>query len=102
MSKAELRMIHPSSASLSGDLLNNTVTDVVESGKHLLEKAGDCWTVNMSDVERVSSAGVALILEWLRHANSNNITLKIQNLPDHMKSIIDISDLQPVFEPLLQ
>jgi len=102
MSKAELRMTNSSSACLSGDLLNSTVTAVVEPGKHLLAKAGDCWTLDMSGVERVSSAGVALILEWLRAANSQNTSLKIQNLPDHMKPIIDISDLQPVFDPLLQ
>ena len=55
----------------------------------------------MSGVGRVSSVGVALILEWLRAANAQNIELKIKNLPQHMRPIIDISDLQPVIEPLL-
>ncbi|KZZ50413.1 MAG: STAS domain-containing protein [Saccharospirillaceae bacterium] len=101
MVNAELRMISASSASLSGDLLNSTTVGVIEPGKHLLSKAGSEWTVDMSGVGRVSSVGVALILEWLRAANAQNIELKIKNLPQHMRPIIDISDLQPVIEPLL-
>jgi phospholipid transport system transporter-binding protein len=101
MVNAELRMISASSASLSGDLLNSTAVGVIEPGKHLLSKAGSEWTVDMSGVGRVSSVGVALILEWLRAANAQNIELKIKNLPQHMRPIIDISDLQPVIEPLL-
>lgn len=101
MEKAQLRMTTNACATLSGDLLNNTVVDVIEPGKHLLSKAGARWTVDMSEVGRVSSVGVALILEWLRAANSQNIEFRICNLPDHMRPIIDISDLQPVIEPLL-
>lgn len=101
MAKAELRMTSSSAASLSGDLLNHTIVPVIEPGKQLLAKAGAEWTVDMSGVGRTSSVGVALILEWLRTANAQNTTLKIKNLPQHMLPIIDISDLQPVIEPLL-
>ena len=101
MVNAELRMTSSSCACLSGDLLNSTIIEVIEPGKHLLSKAGSEWTVDMSGVGRVSSVGVALILEWLRAANEQNTTLKIKNLPQHMLPIIDISDLQPVIEPLL-
>lgn len=98
---AELRMTSSNSACLSGDLLNSTVVAVSEPGKNLLQKAGHCWTLDMANVERVSSAGVALLLEWLRAANAANVEFKIVNLPQGMLPIIDISDLSPLFEPIL-
>lgn len=101
MAVAELRMSSSDCACLSGDLINDTVVTVIEPGKNLLQKAGDRWTVDMAGVDRVSSAGVALLLEWLRAANAAKVEFKIVNLPEHMRPIIEISDLEPLFESVL-
>lgn len=101
VTQAELCMVNSSKARLSGDLLNTTVVAVIEPGKNLMAKSAGCWTLDMSDVSRVSSAAVALLLEWLRAANEQQIELKIDNLPEHMRPMIDISDLQPLIYPLL-
>ena len=101
MAAAELRNTDANRAQLLGDLLNTTVVAVVDAGKQQITQADSRWTLDMSGVERVSSAGVALILEWLRTAQQNNIELRIENLPPHMRPILEISDLEPLFEPLL-
>jgi len=101
MANAELSSISQDRAQLSGDLLNNTVVAVIEPGKKLMAAAAENWTLDMVAVERVSSAGVALLLEWLRYARSRNLEFKIENLPSHMQPIIRVSDLEPLFEPLL-
>lgn len=101
MAAAELRSTDDNRAQLSGDLLNTTVVAVVEAGKQQIAQAGSRWTLDMSGVERVSSAGVALLLEWLRAAQQHKVELKIENLPGHMQPILEISDLEPLFEPLL-
>jgi len=101
MAVAELRKISDQKAELQGDLLNTTVVAVIAPGKTLMAQAGGHWTLDMSGVERVSSAGVALLLEWLRESKRLQQTFKIENLPAHMRPILDISDLEPLFEPLL-
>lgn len=98
---AELKRIDEHTAELSGDLLHSTVTAVIAPGKKLISAAGDRWTVDMQGVTRVSSSGVALVLEWLRAAETSGCQLSIRNLPEHMRPIIDISDLDPLFVPLI-
>ena len=91
----------PQRAEVRGDLLNTTVVAVLEEGKRLLSNAGGQWTVSLAGVDKVSGAGVALLLEWMREADKQGATLRIADLPEHMKPIISISDLEPVFETVL-
>lgn len=99
---ARLQATGPQQALLSGDLTHKTVVDVLPQGLALLQQAGDEWTVSLQGVGQVSSAGVALLLEWLRAATALNKALYIECLPQHMEPIIRISDLEPVFSPLLR
>lgn len=99
---ALLQPAGPDRAQLSGDLTHKTVVDVLPQGLALLQQAGDEWTVSLQGVGQVSSAGVALLLEWLRAATALNKALYIECLPEHMEPIIRISDLEPVFSPLLR
>lgn len=99
---ALLQATAPDRAELSGDLTHNTVVDVLPQGLALLQQAGNQWTVSLQGVGKVSSAGVALLLEWLREATALNKVLYIECLPEHMEPIIRISDLEPVFGPLLR
>src|SRR5690606_18284481 len=89
-------------AQLSADLTHQTVVDGLPQGLALLQQAGGDWTVKLQEVGRVSSVGVALLLEWLRAATALNKALYIECLPEHMEPIIRISDLEPVFGPWLR
>lgn len=96
-----LTRIDGSRAEVHGDLLNDTVPAVLPEGSRLLAVAGDSWTVDLAGVGKVSSAGVAMLLEWMRVAAAAGVALHIANLPEHMRPIISVSDLEPLFEPLL-
>ncbi|MAY14203.1 MULTISPECIES: STAS domain-containing protein [Oceanospirillaceae] len=96
-----LTRIDDNRAELAGSLLATTVVSVLPDGEKLIRAAKGQWTLNMAAVNEVSSAGVALLLEWLRCATAAGINLHIENLPEHMKPIISISDLDSLFEPLL-
>ncbi len=95
-----LTRIDDNRAELSGSLLASTVVSVLPAGEQLIAAARDSWTLNMAAVTEVSSAGVALLLEWLRCATAAGVRLQIENLPAHMKPIIRVSDLDSLFEPL--
>lgn len=98
---AYIKRLDASRAELGGNLTNESVVSLVAEGNELLKSAQTEWVLDMSQVNKVSSAAVALLLEWLRSAINNRIEFKIEHLPDHMRPIMEISDLNAVFEPLL-
>src|SRR5690554_2606532 len=99
---ASIDTVSANSAKLAGDLNMHTVTAILPQGLALLNQAKDVWLVDMAEVKQVSSAAVALLLEWLKSAEKNGKTLELQNLPEHMLSIIEICGLEPVFTPLFR
>src|SRR5690554_7017410 len=71
-----------SSAKLSGDLNAHTVTALLPQGLKLLNQAPEAWLLDMTDVKQVSSAAVALLLEWLKQAErSEEHTSELQSRP---------------------
>ena len=99
---ALLTKVNANMAALSGDLTHITVVDVLPQGLRLLAQAESEWVLDMQNVGQLSSAAVALLLEWLRAANQANKTLALRNFPQHLWPLIRISDLEPVFDPLLR
>src|SRR5690554_7286066 len=70
-----------SSAKLSGDLNAHTVTALLPQGLKLLNQAPEAWLLDMTDVKQVSSAAVALLLEWLKQAEQSNKRIEITGMP---------------------
>lgn len=99
---ASLTALSVSEAKLAGDLTMHTVASVLPQGQALIKQAKDVWRLDMTEVQQVSSAGVALLLEWLKAVEKDGKTLELQNLPEHMLSIIEISGLEPMFSPLFR
>ena len=53
--------------------------------------------VDLGAVDYSSSAGVALLLEWLRTARAAGKQLAFTNLPEQMGAIVRISGLETLF-----
>ena len=100
MTTPALKQVSSDQAALSGDLTLHTVTSVISEGEEAIGKASTQWTLDLSDVGRFSSAGVALLLNWLRVCETQNKSLRLKNIPDDMQAIIDVCDLEGVFAPL--
>lgn len=98
---AELIRVDDHRAELSGELLFETVTPLIREGRDLMAASGGRWCVDMARVSRASSVGVALLLDWIRMAAEANVELRIEAMPSHLKPIINISDLDELFAPLL-
>ena len=88
------------SAALSGDLTLHTVTALIADGERAIAAAPAQWTLDLSGVNRFSSAGVALLLNWMRVCVSQNKSLRLVNIPEDMRAIISVCDLEDVFAPL--
>ena len=46
--------------------------------------------VDMSQLEKVDSAAVSLMLAWLREAQRNNVSLSFTNVPDNLTSLSNL------------
>lgn len=97
----QLQAIDAKHARLSGDLTLYSVAVLVEPGERLIDQAqGDTWHLDLASVSSVSSAAVALLLDWLRYATQVGVRLQLQHIPDDMRPIIAISDLETLFAEL--
>jgi phospholipid transport system transporter-binding protein len=60
-------------------------------------EAQESITIDLAGVPRADSAGLALMLEWLRQARHNNRTLTFTHIPARLQDLIDVSGLSALF-----
>ena len=78
---------------LPGNLTYDTVPDLFKRNSPAISGS---IILNLSHVERVDSAGLALLVEWSCQARERNEQLVLRNVPDQLKSLIDASGLQTI------
>ena len=86
---------------LKGVLDFESVPVLWRQHKHLLEIARDVC-IDLSAVEHSNSAGIALLMDWQRHARKQNISLTWRGMPAQMQSLARVSgvmDLLSLVEP---
>jgi len=80
---------------LSGSLNFYTVPALEGSLGKLLEN-GQAIAIDLSGISRADSAGLALMIEWLKQAALANVELTLLNLPVQMQNITRVSNLEGV------
>ena len=61
-----------------------------------LFKNGAELVVDLTKVQRIDSAGLALLVEWLRQAKRNDISIRFKNIPARMLAIAAICGLEQI------
>ena len=79
---------------LRGELDVATVTDVLEAGRSAIAAlSGERVVLDLSGVTRSDSAGVALVVDWLRAARRRSLELVVESMPPQMTHIAEVSGL---------
>lgn len=78
---------------LQGNLTYDTVPDLFKRNSRAISGS---VILNLSQVERVDSAGLALLVEWSCQARERGEKLVLKNVPDQLKSLIDASGLREI------
>jgi phospholipid transport system transporter-binding protein len=78
---------------VSGELGFETVPAIWEQSNGLLDGDGDPL-VDLGAVTQVDSAGLALIIEWLRLARSRGKSIRFVAVPEGLKSLARISEVE--------
>lgn len=80
-----------------GELDFDSVADLWATTGSLFEiEVEPVVQIDLSGVRRSNSAGVALLVEWLRQAQSRQSELIFSNMPAQMRAIVRVVDLETV------
>lgn len=77
---------------VSGELDFFNIVSVYQKSLMELRKSS-CWKFDFVNLKSSNSAGLALIIEWIKLAKKNNIEIKFINLSEEFLSIAEISGI---------
>ena len=84
---------------ISGELNFKTVMKLWKDSQSLLGKFA-ALHFDLGEVTSSNSAGVALLLEWVKYAKRNNKPIDFSNVPIQLNSIMAVSGLSQTLNSL--
>jgi phospholipid transport system transporter-binding protein len=101
MNKVKLEKTSACEAHLSGELGFSTVTALVSQIDTQLDECQQL-NIDLAGVTRADSAGVTLLVEWMRKAHAQNKDIRFINIPRQMLSILRVSSLEGILPIVMQ
>ncbi|HHJ14944.1 MAG TPA: STAS domain-containing protein [Gammaproteobacteria bacterium] len=80
---------------LSGELGFDSVPGVWAECRGYVRAGGEL-DVDLAGIERADSAGLALLVEWLRDAEAAGTRLRFLNMPEQMQAMARVSGLDEI------
>ena len=90
---ASLEKLDAHQFALSGELTMQTVPAIARESQTLINNMHGDVKINLANVKRADSAGLALLIDWLRQAQGKNIKLEFEHLPEQLMQIAKLSEL---------
>jgi len=81
---------------LAGSITFATVTAAYQN-EDLDLTSRDGIEIDLTDVSRVDSAGLALLLEWIRAAGASGGRVRFTSIPVQLERLIQVAGLEEVF-----
>jgi phospholipid transport system transporter-binding protein len=69
-------------------LVLHQASDLLQNGVEVV--------VDLSGVDRIDSAGLALLVEWLREARRKGTSIRFENIPVRMLAIAKVCGLEQI------
>ena len=93
MAQAMLTSAGGNQFAVSGSLSFDTVDALLQQSKSSFADKQSV-DLDLSAVTHVDSAGLALLLEWLRYGKQQSKVVRYQNLPTQLRSLAAISEVE--------
>ncbi len=84
---------------VSGDMTLETATALFARGLEISQSQSESPVFDLSGVDEVDSSGLAVLFGWMRAAEVQGKTMRIDNPPANLVSlaqVYDVSDLLPL------
>ena len=82
--------------SVQGDLDVYSVAEAIKQGCHLIDINESFTVIDLSQVEKIDSAGLAFVIELMKVARKQNKNLLFKNIPARMHAVADFYGLSEV------
>jgi phospholipid transport system transporter-binding protein len=79
-----------------GELAFDSVPGLLEQSRTLLCEGHGPLAIDLAQVERADSAGLALMIEWMRMARRHERDIRFMHLPEQIRAIAEASDLERI------
>ena len=76
-----------------GALDADTATDLLKRSEAAFKDAGASLEIDLANVSEGDSAGLALLIEWLRLAKQRQQTIHFKNVPPQIAALARISEV---------
>ncbi len=73
-----------------------TVPELLSTSQEMFAGTQGKVNVDLAAVSRSDSAGLALLIAWMRLAQAYNFEIHFENLPEQMRQIARVSELEPL------
>lgn len=83
---------------VNGQLTFSTVNALWEQSCDLFDALPSPIQLDFKQVTQSDSAGVALLIAWVRHAREHSKEICLLHLPDQMQALIKVSGLAQVLQ----
>jgi len=80
---------------VAGPLTLDSVTDLYHRSSNWFSGVREL-SIDLAGVTRIDSAGLALMVEWLRLGRQADCTVQFQRIPDSVLTLVRINGLQDV------
>ena len=77
-----------------GALDADTATDLLKRSDAAFKEAGASLEIDLANVPEGDSAGLALLIEWLRLAKQRRQTIHFKNVPPQIAALARISEVE--------
>ena len=95
MNEPRLEVAADGSIELIGELNHQNVPSLLIKSDDMIvnndTNQSSNLVINLNAVSRSDSAGVALLIEWMRQAKKHNKTIRFTNMPEQMHEIAMVS-----------
>ena len=85
---------------VEGEVVFGTVMHLLKESRELF-KGEERVRLDLAGVERINSAGLALVIEWLREAHHDARTVEISNPPEGLLAMARICEAEDLLQPVL-
>lgn len=93
MSEATLRAQGDGLYMVSGPLTFDSAPGLWREGLRLFE-GSESLVLDLKDVTRTDSAGLALLVEWMREARRRSVDIRFRHIPEQLMAIARTCNLQ--------
>ncbi|MED7818767.1 MULTISPECIES: STAS domain-containing protein [unclassified Francisella] len=86
---------------IDSELTLKTVASIYKKFKKRLKEISNTWTIDFSNCNKVDSSGLALIIEYIKHAKRSSIKLELKNIDSKILSLAKVHGAKDILEQFI-